>query len=74
METKPEKKMTVATSVALIVNDMGYIKDSVDEIKKTLKSDYVTKVEFNPVKSIAFGFVGIIIIAVLGSLIALVVH
>ena len=74
METKPEKKMTVATSVALIVNDMGYIKDSVDEIKKALKSDYVTKVEFNPVKSIAFGFVGIIIIAVLGSLIALVVH
>jgi len=74
METKPEKKMTVATSVALIVNDMGYIKDSVDEIKKALKSDYVTKVEFNPVKSIAFGFVGIIIIAVLGSLIALVVR
>ena len=74
METKPEKKMTVATSVALIVNDMGYIKDSVDEIKKALKSDYVTKVEFNPVKSIAFGFVGIIIIAVLGSLIALVVQ
>ena len=74
METKPEKKMTVATSVALIVNDMGYIKDSVDEIKKALKSDYVTKVEFSPVKSIAFGFVGIIIIAVLGSLIALVVN
>ena len=74
METKSEKKMTVATSVALIVNDIGYIKHSMEEIKDALKNEYVTKSEFSPVKLIAFGFVGIIITAVLGSLIALVVR
>ena len=73
METKPEKKMTVATSVALIVNDMGYIKTSIDEIKESLKNEYVTKTEFNPVKLITFGFVGLILLAVMGSIIALVV-
>ena len=73
METKLEKKMTVATSVALIVNDMGYIKTSIDEIKNSLKNEYVTKTEFNPVKLITFGFVGLILLAVMGSIIALVV-
>ena len=81
METKSEKKMTVATSVALIVKDIGYIKDSIKEVKDSVKEiedclneKYVTKVEFSPVKFITFGFVGIIITAVLGSLIALVVQ
>ena len=73
MENKPVKKMTVATSVALIVKDIGYIKDGMDEIKDALKNEYVTKVEFGPVKQITFGFVGIIIVAVLGSMIALVI-
>ena len=73
MSTNPEKKMTVATSVALIINDMSYIKDSIDEIKIALKNEYVTKSEFSPVKLIAFGLVGIILVAVMGSLIALVV-
>jgi len=74
MDNKPVKKMTVATSVALIVKDIGYIKDGMDEIKDTLKNEYVTKVEFSPVKQITFGFVGMIIVAVLGSLIALVIR
>ena len=73
MSTNPEKKMTVATSVALIINDMNYIKDSIDEIKIALKNEYVTKSEFSPVKLIAFGLVGIILVAVMGSLIALVI-
>ena len=73
MENKPVKKMTTASSLAVIRNDIGYIKDSIDEIKDTLKIEYVTKVEFNPVKQITFGFVGIIIVAVLGSMIALVI-
>jgi len=74
METKPEKKMTIATSVALIVKDIGYIKDGMDEIKDVLKQDYVTKVEFGPVKLITFGFVGIIITGVLGAIVALVIN
>jgi len=73
METKPEKKMTMATSVALIVKDIGYIKDNINEIKDSLDEKYVTKTEFSPVKLIAFGFVGIIVVAVMGSIIALVV-
>ena len=65
--------MTMATSVSLIVKDIGYIKDNIKEIKDSLDEKYVTKTEFSPVKLIAFGFVGIIVVAVMGSIIALVV-
>jgi ABC-type phosphate transport system permease subunit len=58
----------------LLKQDISYIKCSIDEIKKSLETKYVTRVEFNPVKSIAFGMVGIILVSVLGSLIALVVN
>lgn len=70
MENTPEKKVTISTSIALISKDISYIKDSVTEIKDL----YVTKIEFEPVKKIAFGFVGVIVMAVLGAMIALVVR
>lgn len=46
---------------------------SIGDLKKELEK-YVTKEEHTPVKQIAFGAVGVIVLAVLGALVALVVR
>lgn len=61
------------TQIALIASDVNYIKGDVQEIKSTLKSSYVTTDQFEPVKKIVYGLVGLILVAVVGALLALVV-
>jgi Na+/H+ antiporter NhaC len=56
-----------------MVKDIHSIKTNTKEIKDSLQSQYVTRNEFNPVKSIVYGMVGVILLAVLGALVALVV-
>ena len=60
-------------NLSSLKTDIDYIKRDVTDIKETLKTNYVTRDEFTPVKSIVYGMVGIILIAVFGALIALVV-
>lgn len=57
----------------VIANDIGYIKDDVKEIKATLSHQYVSKDEFEPIKRIVYGVVGLILVAVVGALVSLVV-
>jgi len=55
---------------------LKYIRDELAAIKQTLedfKSNYVTKEEFALVKSLVYGFAGIILTAVILSLVYLVV-
>jgi thiosulfate reductase cytochrome b subunit len=61
------------TQLAVMANDLGYIKGAVLEIKTRLEKEYVTKEEFNPVKKIAYGVVGVILIAVVGAIVKLVI-
>jgi len=42
------------------------------EIKKKLDMNYVTLAEFRPVRLLVFGFVGLVLTAIVGALIALV--
>jgi hypothetical protein len=44
------------------------------EIKVKLESEYVTQDEFEPVKKIVYGMVGVILLAVIGALITLVLR
>lgn len=46
---------------------------AVHEIKDMVTKNYVTQTEFKPVKLIAFGFVAVILLAVVGALVLLVV-
>jgi hypothetical protein len=64
-----DERITLAT----LKTDLEYIKRDISEIKSTLKSDYVTRDEFSPIKSIVYGLVGIVLTAVVGALVALVV-
>lgn len=50
-----------------------YIQRDINDIKNKLDDTYVTKDEFNPVRNIVYGMVGLILIAVMAALIALVV-
>jgi len=61
-----------ASDIAVIKNEMKHIKTGVDEIRKTLKVDYVTREEFNPVKRIAYGAVAFVVTAFMAALTALV--
>jgi hypothetical protein len=62
----------LSTQVAVIANDVAYIKEEVRDIKALVQQDYVTKDEFNPVKSIVYGLVSLILLSVVGALVALV--
>jgi len=67
------RKELEKTNMALISQDISYIKEILDDLKKQLEEKYVTKEEFQPVKLIAFGLVGVSTLAVLGALVALVI-
>lgn len=57
----------------VIANDISYLKDDVREIKTQITSNYVTKDQFEPVRRLVYGVVGIILTAVVVALVALVV-
>lgn len=61
------------TEMQLIKQDVEYIKKEVGEISGLLKNDYVTRSDFEPVRKIVYGMVGVILITVVGAVLALVV-
>ena len=56
-----------------IKKDISYIKVSVTEIKDTIKKDYVTKVEFDPIKKIVYGLVSIVLASVFIAVLSMVI-
>lgn len=62
-----------AVKLAVMANDMTYLKNAVDNIDKKISSGYVTKEEFDPIKRIVYGLISLVLIAVVGALLALVV-
>lgn len=73
-----EKKIAeVVLSVAVMGTDVGYIKAKIDNITMLVEQKYVTRTEFDakfdPVRKLVFGMVGLVLIAVVTAMIALVV-
>lgn len=60
-------------TLAVMGQDIRYIKKSVDDLNDKVDHNYVTKDEFRPVKSLVYGLVGLILVSVVGALLALVV-
>jgi chaperonin cofactor prefoldin len=58
--------------LAVIQNDMQYLKEKLDKVDTKLSSSYITKEEFEPIKRIVYGMVGLILVAVVGALVSLV--
>lgn len=61
------------TNIALLQQDVKYIKDTVNKIETNLEADYITRVEFEPVKKIMYGMIALILTMVLGAVISLVI-
>lgn len=59
--------------MAVMQNDLTYVKDTVTKLDAKISSGYVTKEEFDPIKKIVYGVVSLILVAVVGALVALVV-
>ena len=65
-----------AAAAAVVANDITYIKSEMTDIKvimEKMDNKYLTRREFEPVKTIVYGLVAIILIAVVGALVALVI-
>lgn len=60
------------TKIALIQQDISYMKDKLDNVDLKISTHYVSRDEFEPIKKIVYGMVGLILTAVVGALISLV--
>jgi anthranilate phosphoribosyltransferase len=63
----------ILTTLKFINEGLAEIKGDVKSMKDDVKECYVTKVEFDPIKRLVYGAVGVILLAVIGAVIALVV-
>jgi hypothetical protein len=69
-----EGKQTIEEDIATIKTKVMHLESGQAEIKDLIVKQYVTQQEFSPVRLIVYGMVGIILITVLTSLVALVLH
>jgi len=67
-----EPKDIVATQIAVIANDLNYIKCDIKEIKARLENEYVTQEAFRPIRNLVYGMVSLILTGVVGALVSLV--
>lgn len=65
--------MSDDTKLAVISTKMEYVQTKLDQIDNKLNASYVSKDEFEPIKRIVYGMVGLILVAVVGALVSLVV-
>jgi hypothetical protein len=71
MVTEDNDKRT-EIELAVLANDMGYVKAKLDSIDTKVSSHYVSKEEFEPIKKIVYGLVSLILVAVVGAVVSLV--
>lgn len=66
------KENNLQIIVAEIGKDILFIKDTLRRLENSMdemKETFVTKEEFKPVRSIAYGMIGFIAVAVLGAIV-----
>lgn len=61
------------TKLAVMQTDLTYIKEKLNAVDTKVSTHYISKEEFEPIKKIVYGMVGLILVAVVGALVALVV-
>lgn len=63
---KREETTSIESTLAVVVSKLGYIEQDIAEIKNTLKKEYVTVQEFEPVKKSVYGVIAAILTGVFG--------
>jgi ABC-type phosphate transport system permease subunit len=74
MNDSKDNQPNIREDIAEIKTEIVHLKEGQEQIKNLVSQQYVTQQEFTPVKLIVYGMVGIILITVLTSIIALVLH
>ena len=62
------------TTLAVLANDMKYVKEALKEIKDSLGEKYITQEEFKPVKMIAYGTVALFMAGVVGAILTVIIN
>jgi hypothetical protein len=73
MNASTMKESNDKVDIAVMAERIRNIQQTVANIEALLASKYVTRDEFNPVRNVAFGIVGIILTAVAIAIISLVI-
>ena len=69
-----QKKFIDTSRIPLICQDISQIHADLKEVKDMMKENFVTNDKFWPVRTIVYGGAGIILIAVMGAIVALVIR
>jgi len=73
MESNEKMIYEIKETVAVMAAQLPVMQKDINDIKATLESKYVTQAEFAPVRNVAYGFVGLALVAVVGAILRLVV-
>ena len=66
-------KITTKEVYRLVEDTRKELKDDISNLNDKVDSKYVTHDEFEPVKKVVYGLVGLILVAVIGALIGLII-
>lgn len=69
----PTKSHKEDTQIAVMANDISYIKKSIDDMNSRLDRHYVTKDEFDPIKKLVYGMVALVLSGIVTAVMTLVV-
>lgn len=76
-EERRQNRIDISQSLSNLEVRFGYMQQDIADIKNSIKDDktgYVSRVEFEPIKKIVYGMVGLILMSVMGALVALVIR
>lgn len=74
MAKTPPERRTESVQLAVMANDVGYIKKAIDDLAQKVDNGYVTKEQFAPIQKLVYGLVGLILVSVIVALLSLVLR
>ena len=64
----------IDTQIAVIQNDLSYVKKTVDQMNRKLEEKYVTQEEFDPIRKLTYGLVALILTTVVGAVLSIAIN
>jgi len=64
---------SIDTKLALLQQGVGFIKEEVKSINNKLEKDHITRDQFEPVRNLVYGLVGLMLTAVIVGLMAVII-
>lgn len=65
---------TEDTQIAVMANDISYIKKAISDLSAKIDDNYITRQEFEPIRKLVYGLVALILTGVVGGLLTLIIQ